>query len=346
MAITGATKTKITYDANGLVTAGADATTADIADSSNKRYVTDADLTDIGNLSGTNTGDQDLSGYLPLTGGTLTNTGTTVLTLTGSLANANAIGLNFTNTFSGSGSQKILAASPSFTNTGLTTAYGMDLRPTINMASGTVANVYGILGIPIIHASNASAVTAMTGLYVRVQNLSTSGSILTNAYGQYIESATATGAITNLYGLYIASQNVGGTLNYAIYTNAGLVHLGDSVDLASGKSITMLAGNIITDTTTGTKIGTGTTQKLGFWNVTPIVQPSAFTQTYSTATKTHSNITATNPAAYAAGANGYSTGAMASAVHAEVIALRADIVNIKGVLNSVIDDLQAIGLLS
>lgn len=40
-AITGATKTKITYDSKGLVTAGADATTADIADSTNKRYQTD-----------------------------------------------------------------------------------------------------------------------------------------------------------------------------------------------------------------------------------------------------------------------------------------------------------------
>lgn len=61
-AITGATKTKITYDAKGLVTGGTDATTADIADSTNKRYVTDADLVDIGNLSGVNTGDQDISG--------------------------------------------------------------------------------------------------------------------------------------------------------------------------------------------------------------------------------------------------------------------------------------------
>jgi hypothetical protein len=56
-AITGATKTKITYDSKGLVTAGADATTADIADSTNKRYVTDAQLVVIGNTSGTNTGD-------------------------------------------------------------------------------------------------------------------------------------------------------------------------------------------------------------------------------------------------------------------------------------------------
>ncbi|MFN6013074.1 MAG: hypothetical protein ACK47F_00090, partial [Flavobacteriales bacterium] len=56
--ITGATKTKITYDTNGLVTSGADASTADISDSLNKRYVTDSQLVVIGNTSGTNTGDQ------------------------------------------------------------------------------------------------------------------------------------------------------------------------------------------------------------------------------------------------------------------------------------------------
>ena len=77
-AITGATKTKVTYDSKGLVTAGADATTADIADSTNKRYVTDANLTVIGNTSGTNTGDQTLSGLggVPTTR-TLTINGTT-----------------------------------------------------------------------------------------------------------------------------------------------------------------------------------------------------------------------------------------------------------------------------
>lgn len=39
--ITGATKTKITYDSKGLVTSGSDATTADIADTTDKRYQTD-----------------------------------------------------------------------------------------------------------------------------------------------------------------------------------------------------------------------------------------------------------------------------------------------------------------
>lgn len=60
-AIVGGTKTKITYDSKGLVTSGADATTADIADSLNKRYVTDSQLTVIGNTSNINTGDQIIS---------------------------------------------------------------------------------------------------------------------------------------------------------------------------------------------------------------------------------------------------------------------------------------------
>lgn len=51
-AITGATKTKITYDAKGLVTSGADATTADIADSTDKRYCTDAEKALIGTGGG------------------------------------------------------------------------------------------------------------------------------------------------------------------------------------------------------------------------------------------------------------------------------------------------------
>ncbi len=36
------------------------------------------------------------------------------------------------------------------------------------------------------------------------------------------------------------------------------------------------SANIVTNATTGTKIGTATTQKVGFWNVTPVVQPSDF----------------------------------------------------------------------
>jgi hypothetical protein len=68
VAITGGTKTKITYDANGLVTGGADATTADINDSLDKRYITDAQKTVLGNTSGTNTGNETITSM-----GTLVN---------------------------------------------------------------------------------------------------------------------------------------------------------------------------------------------------------------------------------------------------------------------------------
>jgi len=39
------------------------------------------------------------------------------------------------------------------------------------------------------------------------------------------------------------------------------------------------AYNLATGTTTGSKIGTGTTQKIGFWNATPIAQPSSTGET-------------------------------------------------------------------
>ncbi len=42
-------------------------TTANISDSSNKRFVTDAELAVLSTTSGTNTGDQDLSGLVPKT---------------------------------------------------------------------------------------------------------------------------------------------------------------------------------------------------------------------------------------------------------------------------------------
>lgn len=92
--ITGATKTKITYDAKGLVTSGADATTADIAASTNKNYVTDAQAVVIGNTSGTNTGDNATNTqYSGLAGSkqdniTLTTTGTSgAATLIGATLN-------------------------------------------------------------------------------------------------------------------------------------------------------------------------------------------------------------------------------------------------------------------
>jgi hypothetical protein len=59
-----------------------------------------------------------------------------------------------------------------------------------------------------------------------------------------------------------SSYIIGGSLGLGTTTPSSLLHLGD-------------AGDITVGTTTGTKIGTATTQKLGFFDKTPVVQPLA-----------------------------------------------------------------------
>jgi hypothetical protein len=54
----------------------------------------------------------------------------------------------------------------------------------------------------------------------------------------------------------------GGNVGIGVANPGSLLHLAD-------------AGNITVGTTTGTKIGTATTQKLGFFDKTPVVQPIA-----------------------------------------------------------------------
>lgn len=95
--ITGATKTKITYDSKGLVTSGTDATTADISDSTNKRYVTDAQLTVIGNTSGTNTGDETTSSIQSKLGTASTSTGGYLTSTDWNTFNNKQSSLNFYN---------------------------------------------------------------------------------------------------------------------------------------------------------------------------------------------------------------------------------------------------------
>jgi hypothetical protein len=125
-AIAAASKTKITYDSKGLVTAGADATTADIAASSNKNYVTDAEKTVLGNTSGTNSGDQTtVSG----------NAGTATKLATA--RNINGVA------FDGSGDITITSTADAGTLTGTTlksTVTGSSLTSVGTLANLTVTN--------------------------------------------------------------------------------------------------------------------------------------------------------------------------------------------------------------
>lgn len=76
----------------------------------------------------------------------------------------------------------------------------------------------------------------------------------------------------------------------------------------------------------------GGAAQIGFFGVTQVARPAAYTQTYATASRTQAALTSTDAAG-------------ATPTKAEFDALRADLINVKQVLNSITDDFQAFGLL-
>jgi len=106
------------------------------------------------------------------------------------------------------------------------------------------------------------------------------------------------------------------------------------------------ATDLTINATTGTKIGQSTS-KIGFFGVTPAVRPTAITQTYSTASSTHAAVTQLAAPAGGTGATAgaYNTAANRDLMITSINAARTDIANVKQVLNQVIDQLQALGLL-
>lgn len=74
-------------------------------------------------------------------------------------------------------------------------------------------------------------------------------------------------------GLRAASSNPPLNLGTGALT-CGTIAAGDHITIADGKNVSL-------NTTTGTKFGTSTSQKLGFWNTSPIAQPET---SFTTAT--------------------------------------------------------------
>jgi hypothetical protein len=135
-------------------------------------------------------------------------------------------------------------------------------------------------------------VTDWTGLRIKdlVYNENQPGYVAgsrTNVFGIIIDKQGDTGA-TNVGGIWLNGDGVGADLVLGAGkdvsfrysgTNTELVNLVGSGNFDVQMDLSLTAQNIITDTTTGTKIGTATTQKLGFFNATPIAQPSSTGQT-------------------------------------------------------------------
>ena len=148
--------------------------------------------------------------------------------------------------------------------------------------------------------------------------------LTTNGSGTTSWTTNGAGTVTSVGG----TGTVNGLTLTGTVTSSGSLTLGGTLDLSAppaigggtpagatfttltaNTSLTMAdAANIILNTTTGTKIGTATGQKLAFYNSTPVIQPagtgvtSGFTAGVGTAAKDDSTFTGgTGSAAYTIG---------------------------------------------
>lgn len=106
-----------------------------------------------------------------------------------------------------------------------------------------------------------------------------------------------------------------------------------------------LGGDVALPSTGGTRIGTAPTQKIGFFNATPVVQPPALTQQYSTADRTLGAY-ASNPES-----SPYTPANKADARLSDLNSLRVAYENLRvftedlaQFVNALVDDLQSLGL--
>jgi hypothetical protein len=228
------------------------------------------------------------------------------------------------------------------------TDYRERMRLTGVAASSTLQIVHGVAGA----TSYAS---------LQLTNSANSGNVLitsttwTPAYGEnaneLVVSAGSNVSSLNLHTVsaapiyFTTTQNLRMTIlagSNTLQGNAGLTLQGGA---ATGNAIT-ISSNASNDG--AINIGVAATDKVGFYGVTAVVRPAAFTQTYSTASRTHAALTTSDLDATATTQTtpwGFATQAQGDAIATKVNQLIDDVENAKQVLNQVLDDLQLNGLL-
>ena len=269
-AITGATKTKITYDTKGLVTAGADATTADIAPSTDRNYVTDIKAVVLSNTSGVNTGDQTIT----LTGDV---TGTGTGTFTSTIANSAVTYAKMQNVTAGKllGSISASDASPGAVAIGS----GLSLSGGTLTASGTGGTVTNVNPITVNASGNTFTSTVTNATTTPAINLTiplasqtgTTAGLLSNT--DYATFNAKQGALTAGSGISIASNTISAT---GLTTS----NLSSSAGILNGQ----LANSAITLGSTSMSLGSTNTTIAGLTSVTSTGFTGALTGNASTAT--------------------------------------------------------------
>lgn len=130
----------------------------------------------------------------------------------------------------------------------------------INLGGNTVTTSTPMLDLSQTWNAGAVEFTAITASVTNTASASTSKLMDLKLDGNSVFTVTA----SNL-----------GTLLEVLDSGAATVFAVAETGIDAGQDITLADGvDVILDTTLGTKIGTAASQKLGFYNATPIIQPS------------------------------------------------------------------------
>ena len=165
----------------------------------------------------------------------------------------------------------------------------------INLTTGSPTGSGGG-GVIQIERNGSNSGLSVEQVLLRSNNFTmtlASGATITNERMNQFLAPTINGVaggaaetVTNAATFYIdaspSGSNITITNSYAMWIDSGSSRFDGNLDFSAADST-----NLILGTTTGTKIGTSTSQKLGFFNKTPVAQPSAYTPTNVTTDRSY-----------------------------------------------------------